>query len=348
MHRTHRTHRTTVFAGTGLALFAVAFISLLTPFAKTVTSVVPGPWAASDPTRMLGAPKGLGANMGSTDTYTLGVGGQVVLELDARAVDGPGTDLVVYENPFVVLGSFFDTWVELCTVEVSTTGFDWIAFPTQYLGPQGPFNPLIGLPNWWFRGFAGVSTFAASSEPGGTSPLDIVHGGGDAFDLADLAGDPLVAAGLVDLQNIRYVRLTDVQAGQETDGSGHIVWDCGDVDFAATDIDAICATNNTASVSLGRPWVELSIEPVGANDWLFLEIGDPNGLWQVVPNISASNNGLIVSFYNLLHYFVILELDDVHVRLAAGPVVPQIPPTLMKVAVEDGTGLRAGDAVYFP
>ncbi len=45
--------------------------------------------------------------------------------------------------------------------------------------------------------------------------------GGTPFDLSDLASNPLVTAGLLDLSNIRYVRLVDVVgSGPLYDASG--------------------------------------------------------------------------------------------------------------------------------
>ena len=64
---------------------------------------------------------------------------------------------------------------------------------------------------------------------------------------------------------------------------------------------------------------------------MVLELGDPDGLWEIVPFLTASANGVPGDFYNLLQYFVILELDDTHARLAAGPVIPQLPATQFRV-----------------
>jgi hypothetical protein len=90
------------------------------------------------------------------------------------------------------------------------------------------------------------------------------------------------------------------------------------------------------------------MEEFPGGTYMVLEMGDPDGLWDIIPAITASTNGLQGSFYNLIKYFTILELDDVHVRMAAGPVIPQLPPTQFRVAVTDGMGHKGGDAVYFP
>ena len=87
-----RFRRTHTVAGVALAAtLGLAFAGLATPYVEQVTSVVPGVQPAGDPVLMFGPPVGGGALAGSTDTYTLGQGGQVVVELGARAADGPGT-----------------------------------------------------------------------------------------------------------------------------------------------------------------------------------------------------------------------------------------------------------------
>jgi len=338
----------TTFALMG-GLVCLAAAGAVGSYASDVHSVTPGFLAAGDPFNAVGAPVGGGPSMGGTDVYQLGVGGDVTYELATAAFNGRGTDLIVYENPFLVSGTLdFETWAEVCTVEVSTNSFDWAAFPTDYRGLPGPFGLFQGIPRHWFRGFAGVATVGADPFGTGVDPLDVVAGGGDAFDFDDLLDDPNVVAGLVDLEEIRYVRLTDIQGGQTMDADGDVIWDCGDPAFACTDIDALCAVNNVGGTQAGRPWVDLSIQEINGNEWIILDIGDPDGLWQVTPSITASNNGLSVNFYGLLPYFVFLELDGFHVKMAAGPLIPAIPDTEFRVAVEDPSGLRGGDVLHFP
>ena len=343
---THRTHAVvvTLLAST----LALAFAGLGYPYASDVITVVTAPSASGDPLQMTGPPEGEGLYVGSDDVYQLGGGGQVVLELGAAAADKPGTDLIIYENPFLILsGTDSETWVEAVTVEVSSNSFDWAAFPTSFAGTPGPYGLFQGVPRHWYRGFAGVSPFAAAPLMG-VDPADVVAGGGDVFDLADLRDDPLVIAELVDLEEIKYVRLTDVAAGVAMDTAGNIVWDCGSPTFAGADIDAVFVTNSGDISTVGRPWVELSMEEFPNGTYMVLEMGDPDGLWDIIPAITASSNGQAGSFYNLIKFFTILELDDHHVRMAAGPVIPQLPPTQFRVGVTDGTGQKSGDAVYVP
>lgn len=153
------------------------------PFADAVVSFTPGPGAGFGQDRLpgvvLGAPDGAGDGMGSLDVLSLGRGGVVVLEFtDVAAVDGPGPDLTVFENPF---GHFAET----AAVAVSDDGVSWHEFPCAALDRDG------GYP-----GCAGVQPVLATPDSG--TATDPLRSGGDLFDLAALG-----------LARARFVRLTD-------------------------------------------------------------------------------------------------------------------------------------------
>ena len=114
------------------------------------------------------------------DVASLGCGGSITLAFDAPGVvDGPGDDLIVYENPFAVGDT---TFAEPARVLVSEDGEDWRAFACE----------LTGVGDWPPQGCAGIT--AVRSVDG---DID----GGDGFDLAD-----------VGLEHARYVRLVDVSS----------------------------------------------------------------------------------------------------------------------------------------
>ncbi len=125
---------------------------------------------------------------GSTDVLSLGLGGSITLTFGAPVVDGPGPDLVVFENPF-------PGWIEPGIVEVSADGEVWHAFPCA---AEAPFEGCAGL------------TAAAYPLPG-PDVQTLADVGGDAFDLADLG-----------LTSITHVRITDAgtAAGYEPPGGG--------------------------------------------------------------------------------------------------------------------------------
>jgi hypothetical protein len=155
-----------------------------TPFADRVVSFTPGAGAGfgqdAFPGVVLGPPKGGGAGSGSLDVLSLGNGGSIVLELtDLALVDGPGVDLLVFENAF---GGFAETGV----VAVSDDGTTWHEFPCAASDRAGGFP-----------GCAGVRPVYANPDTG-ISATDPAVAGGDAFDLATLG-----------VSRARFVRIRD-------------------------------------------------------------------------------------------------------------------------------------------
>lgn len=154
------------------------------PYADRVVSFNPGAGAGfgqdAYPGVVLGPPKGGGAGSGSLDVLSLGNQGEIVLELtDLVLVDGPGVDLLVFENAF---GGFAETGV----VAVSDDGTSWHEFPCAASDRAGGFP-----------GCAGVRPVYANPETG-VSATDPAVAGGDAFDLATLG-----------VSRARFVRVRD-------------------------------------------------------------------------------------------------------------------------------------------
>lgn len=158
------------------------------PFAVEVVEVHYGTGAgfgqAQMPEVVLGPPVGAGENKGSLHVVSLGKGGSITVRLGRDAVNGPGPDLIVFENAFRLAGgpNFF---VEPGEVSVSEDGTTFTAFPC--VSDQPPYP-----------GCAGLKAVFASGADGGVSPVDPEHAGGDAFDLDDLG-----------LSRVRFVRITD-------------------------------------------------------------------------------------------------------------------------------------------
>jgi len=114
-----------------------------------------------------------------------------------------GYDLVVFENGFTSqfttgLGSFQGQMLaELAYVEVSTNGRDFARFPCVSLTP-GPVGAYGTIETTNVHNLAGKHLNANGVCTG------------TPFDLDELAGHPLVATGIVDLNDIGYVRIVDV------------------------------------------------------------------------------------------------------------------------------------------
>jgi hypothetical protein len=160
------------------------------PFAAAVSSFEPGEGAGFGqegmPDVVLGPPSGVASGQGSTDVLSLGRDGVIVLELGVAAVDGPGPDLIIFENPFIIAatGAVFG---EPGEVAVSADAADFKVFPCEAAEPA---------PN----GCAGYGVVLAGPDTD-LDPTDPDTAGGDAFDLAEIG-----------METARYVRISDRSA----------------------------------------------------------------------------------------------------------------------------------------
>jgi len=135
---------------------------------------------------------GLVAEGDTIAVVSLGDAGAITLEFADPIPDGEGADLAVFENGIVDQGTGL-LFAELAFVEVSSNGVDFARFATATtrLEPVPPFGSIDPAE---YDGFAGLHA----------------AGTGTGFDLADLAGHPLVVAGLLDPKDVVFVRLVDV------------------------------------------------------------------------------------------------------------------------------------------
>jgi hypothetical protein len=186
------------------------------PYATRLVSFTPGPGAGYGqdklPNVVLGPPSGGGTQHGSLDVLSLGKGGSIVLGFDRYAiVDGPGPDLLVFENPFWPNDDPSKVYAEPGEVSVSEDGETWATFPCDAAGDGAGH----------FAGCAGVTpTLVYDAET--IIPLDPAVTGGDGFDLAD-----------VGLVTARFVRIRDVS-------------DRGEAPTAGFDLDAVGIVNTLA------------------------------------------------------------------------------------------------------
>jgi len=162
-------------------------------FVTKVVSYQVGPCGgyneASLPGIVEGPPVGGGPYMGSTDVFSLGNGGEIVVSFEPNAiVDGPGPDFIVFENPFYLMGTTTVADPEPGEVSVSEDGVHWWTFPCSNTTGNPPFQQCAGV-------------HPVFSSPGnGISPLDPMTAGGDPYDLSDLE------AGVTE---VKYVRIVD-------------------------------------------------------------------------------------------------------------------------------------------
>lgn len=180
-------------------------------WATAVDAIARGPQdiaAPAGPVASFGDPaNALGVATGDTaDTVSLGDGGTITLYLESGISNGPGDDFAVFENGFF---DFIGLFAELAFVEVASNGIDFARFESHSLNdvPVASFETLDPTD---YHGLAG------------RHPALL----GTGFDLADLAFDPLVRSGLVDLTDVRWVRLRDaIGDGSTTDAFGQPLYD---------------------------------------------------------------------------------------------------------------------------
>jgi hypothetical protein len=182
------------------------------PFADAVVEFMP----AEDtmfghdrlPEIVLGPPGGL------ADVASLGCEGTIVLEFDGPGiVDGPGPDLIVFEN------AFSEDFPEPGEVSVSEDGHSWSVFecePISLVGCAG-VHPTLALPDT------------------GIDATDPEVAGGDAFDLGALSNP---------IDQINFVRVRD-RSREHWDAVGELSYcDPGNQGAGGFDLDAIVAVHS--------------------------------------------------------------------------------------------------------
>lgn len=190
-----------------------------------------------DPLKLLGGPRGLGGTEGSLDVLSLGTNGSIILGFDVILTNRPGTDFIVFENPFYKYGTD-KVFAELMYVEVSTDGLSFARFPSI----SATLNSGIVDPDD-VTNLAGVMPVYTNVEKNDIDPFDSLVAGGDAFDLDSLINHPLVLSGQVDLDDINFIRLIDIKGdGSCKDSENNPIYDPTDMDNGA-DLDAIAIIN---------------------------------------------------------------------------------------------------------
>ncbi len=207
--------RPVCFAAVAVVAFATR-TAFAGPFADAVVAFRPGAGAGFGQERLpqvvLGPPRGGGLLEGSLDVVSLGHGGEIVLRFDPPiACNGPGPDIIVFENAFRIGDSNGPVFAELAFVAVSQDGVHFREFPWD-------------SQSW--RGLAGKTPVFSNPE-NGIDPRDPVAAGGDAFDLDE-----------VGLPWIRFVRITD--AGDQVPDPGNRLPGGG---MAGFDLDAVAAVH---------------------------------------------------------------------------------------------------------
>lgn len=157
--------------------------------------------------KAVGVADGLTVSLGDLDQPSLTSGqssGSITVRLPHEVRNGPGWDLVVFENAFELGGDGF-LFAELAYVEVSDNGIDFLRFPATSL-TQSRLDLGFG------------SSFSAI-HPTNVHNLAGKHPAneGTAFDFADLQSAPEVVSGDVSLRKIQFVRIVDIPGSASFD-----------------------------------------------------------------------------------------------------------------------------------
>ncbi|MCD4719834.1 MAG: VPLPA-CTERM sorting domain-containing protein [Desulfobacula sp.] len=153
--------------------------------------------------------------------------GEITLTFETPIINGSGYDFAVFENGFMSGSGLF---AELGYVDVSTDGNNFARFNSVSLtsGPVGGYGTIDPTD---VHNLAGKHPNAY-----GTSE-------GTGFDLEELLLNDMVLAGLVDLNDINYVRIVDIPgSGDFLDSLGNpiydawVTWGSGGVDLEAVGV----------------------------------------------------------------------------------------------------------------
>ncbi len=147
----------------------------------------------------------------TTDTYGfIGIDkpGSITVGFSQPIANGAGADFAVFENGFN-FGGPTSLFAEFAHVEVSTNGVDFARFPSISL------NTTSTAVSGTFQGYDVTKVYNLAGKH--------ATNWGTPFNLDDLVNDSLIAAGLLDLNDINFVRLVDViGSGELVDAQGGV------------------------------------------------------------------------------------------------------------------------------
>ncbi len=233
-------------------------------WAEGIVDYSPSPGVGTgwrDPTAALGPVTGdnwdivsLG-DLGSA-SITNGVSpGRITVDFVTPVRNLSGADFVIFENGFVSAGGAGiagQLTAELAYVEVSSNGSDYLRFPSRSLT---------------LAAVGGLGTI----DPSNAFNLAGKHGNGygkswgTPFDLSQLASDPLVIGGQVNLEAIRYVRIVDIPGnGAFSDSQNSPIFDAWlTSDSGGFDLEAVGAISQNATFS---GWAEKNLLPISSEN----------------------------------------------------------------------------------
>lgn len=198
------------------------------------------------------------------NVVSLGDGGSAIVTFAAPIKDEPGSDFAVFENGFANPQNGYEAFLELAFVSVSSDGVHFITFPATSLTQD---TSQIEQVTFGYTDARLINNLAGK----------YINNYGTPFDLAELADSPNL-----DLQNIRYIKFTDVVGSIDPqyaryDHDGHIINDPFPSPFptGGFDLNAVGVLHQQptgiAAQNLKHEW---KLWPVPAHDFLMIEAGN--------------------------------------------------------------------------
>lgn len=136
--------------------------------------------------------------------------GAITLRFDTYIYDGAGADFAVFENGIAHFSNTAWVSIDLAFVEVSSNGVDFIRFNS--ISTNSGFSS--GSAGYAYYDVTNIYNLAGKHASGWGTP----------FDLGELAGHNLVLDGIVNLNEISYIRLVDVVgSGELRDADGNVI-----------------------------------------------------------------------------------------------------------------------------
>ena len=192
---------------------------------------------------ILGAPTDFTMSGTTKHVLVLGHGASITVTFGRSMPDGPGWNFAVFNNTFLstsldlinrgggtnyvyfnsgtdrvsVARGYNFAWCKPAFVDVSSDATNWARFPVSYFNTDVLFQASVpDTPDHWLS-----QDMTMIDGLAGKAVLQY----GTAFSLSALTNDPKVVSGLVDLNNVRYLRLTDVVGdGSTSDQYGNPIY----------------------------------------------------------------------------------------------------------------------------
>lgn len=194
---------------------------------------------------------------------SLGDGGSAIITFDKPIKDSSGPDFAVFENGFINPQNGLEAYLEYAFVAVSSDGTHYVTFP-----PTSLTQDTAQIDNFTYMDAQLVNNLAGKYASGYGTP----------FDLSELADSPNL-----DIENIRYVKITDVVGSLNPqyasyDKDGRIINDPFPSPYptGGFDLNAIAVLHQEGTIINKTPrQATLKLWPNPANNYIYICSSSP-------------------------------------------------------------------------